>query len=90
MCPAEYIGPIMTLGTERRGIYKNMRFLDTVRVELDWEFPLGEIILDFFDKMKTVSRGYASLDYEMLEYRRGVIWCASTCSSTATRSTRSR
>jgi GTP-binding protein LepA len=69
MCPADYIGPIMTLGTERRGIYKNMSYLDTTRVELDWEFPLGEIILDFFDKMKTVSRGYASLDYEMLEYR---------------------
>ena len=69
MCPTEYIGPIMTLGMERRGVYKSMRYLDTVRVELDWEFPLGEIILDFFDKMKTVSRGYASLDYEMLEYR---------------------
>jgi GTP-binding protein LepA len=69
MCPTDYIGPIMTLGTERRGIYKNMSYLDTTRVELDWEFPLGEIILDFFDKMKTVSRGYASLDYEMLEYR---------------------
>jgi GTP-binding protein LepA len=70
MVPAEYIGPIMTLGTERRGVYKNMTYLDTQRVELDWEFPLGEIILDFFDKLKTVSRGYASLDYEMLEYRR--------------------
>jgi len=70
MVPAEYIGPIMTLGTERRGVYKNMTYLDTRRVELDWEFPLGEIILDFFDKLKTVSRGYASLDYEMLEYRR--------------------
>jgi GTP-binding protein LepA len=70
MVPAEYIGPIMTLGTERRGVYKNMTYLDTQRVELDWEFPLAEIILDFFDKLKTVSRGYASLDYEMLEYRR--------------------
>lgn len=69
MCPTDYIGPIMTLGTERRGIYKNMSYLDPTRVEFDWEFPLGEIILDFFDKMKTVSRGYASLDYEMLEYR---------------------
>jgi GTP-binding protein LepA len=69
MVPAEYIGPIMALGTERRGVYKNMTYLDTKRVELDWEFPLGEIILDFFDKLKTVSRGYASLDYEMLEYR---------------------
>jgi GTP-binding protein LepA len=69
MVPAEYIGPIMALGTERRGVYKNMTYLDTQRVELDWEFPLGEIILDFFDKLKTVSRGYASLDYDMLEYR---------------------
>ncbi len=69
MSPAEYIGPIMTLGTERRGIYKNMTYLDQERVEFDWEFPLGEIILDFFDKLKTVSRGYASLDYDMLGYR---------------------
>ncbi|MEP6906140.1 MAG: translation elongation factor 4, partial [Gemmatimonadales bacterium] len=70
MAPADYIGGIMTLGTERRGIYRNMTYLDTARVELDWEFPLGEIILDFFDRLKTISRGYASLDYEILEYRR--------------------
>jgi GTP-binding protein LepA len=70
MVPAEYIGGIMTLGTERRGVYKNMTYLDTARVEFDWEFPLGEIILDFFDRLKTISRGYASLDYEILEYRR--------------------
>jgi GTP-binding protein LepA len=69
MAPAEYIGPIMTLGTERRGVYKNMTYLDTSRVEFDFEFPLAEIILDFFDKLKTISRGYASLDYDMLEYR---------------------
>ena len=69
MAPAEYIGPIMTLGTERRGVYKNMTYLDQQRVEFDWEFPLGEIILDFFDRLKSISRGYASLDYEMLEYR---------------------
>ncbi|MGZ8378256.1 MAG: translation elongation factor 4 [Gemmatirosa sp.] len=69
MAPKEYIGPLMTLGTERRGIYKNMTYLDQERVEFDFEFPLAEIILDFFDKMKTVSRGYASLDYEMLGYR---------------------
>jgi GTP-binding protein LepA len=69
MAPADYIGPIMTLGTERRGVYKNMTYLDTARVEFDWEFPLGEIILDFFDRLKTISRGYASLDYEILEYR---------------------
>jgi len=69
VAPAEYIGPIMTLGTERRGVYRNMSYIDASRVEFDWEFPLGEIILDFFDRLKTISRGYASLDYEMLEYR---------------------
>ncbi|HEY2025917.1 MAG TPA: translation elongation factor 4, partial [Gemmatimonadaceae bacterium] len=69
MAPSDYIGPIMSLGTERRGVYKNMTYLDQQRVEFDWEFPLGEIILDFFDRLKSISRGYASLDYEMLEYR---------------------
>ena len=69
MAPTDYIGPIMTLGTERRGIYKGMTYLDQARVEFDWEFPLGEIILDFFDRLKTVSRGYASLDYELIENR---------------------
>ncbi|MEY4609614.1 MAG: hypothetical protein RL625_1831 [Gemmatimonadota bacterium] len=70
MVPAEYIGPIMSLGTERRGEYKGMSYLDTTRVEIDWEFPLAEIILDFFDRLKSISRGYASLDYEMVGYRR--------------------
>ncbi|MCU0622293.1 MAG: translation elongation factor 4 [Gemmatimonadaceae bacterium] len=69
MAPTDYIGPIMTLGTERRGIYKGMTYLDQARVEFDWEFPLAEIILDFFDRLKTVSRGYASLDYELIENR---------------------
>src|SRR5574338_143034 len=69
MAPSDYIGPIMTLGTDRRGVYKNMTYLDQERVEFDWEFPLAEIILDFFDRLKTISRGYASLDYEMLGYR---------------------
>jgi GTP-binding protein LepA len=69
MAPADFIGPIMTLGNERRGIYKTMTYLDQSRVEFDWEFPLAEIILDFFDRLKTISRGYASLDYEMADYR---------------------
>jgi len=69
MAPADYIGVIMTLGRERRGVYKNMTYLDPQRVEFDWEFPLAEIILDFFDRLKSISRGYASLDYDMLEYR---------------------
>ena len=70
MAPTEYIGPIMTLGTDRRGEYKGMHYIDTARVEFEWEFPLGEIILDFFDKLKSISRGYASLDYEILGDRR--------------------
>jgi GTP-binding protein LepA len=69
MAPAEYIGPIMTLGTDRRGEYKGMHYVDTERVEFEWEFPLAEIILDFYDRLKSISRGYASLDYEMLDYR---------------------
>ncbi len=68
--PADYIGPIMTLGTERRGVYKGMKYLDTTRVEFEWEFPLAEIILDFYDRLKTISRGYAGLDYELADYRR--------------------
>jgi len=69
LSPADYIGPLMKLGQERRGVYKGMKYLDPVRVEFDWEFPLAEIILDFYDKLKTLSRGYASLDYEMAGYR---------------------
>src|SRR3989454_9928132 len=62
--PAEYIGAIMTLGQERRGVYGGMHYLDPTRGEFTWEFPLAEIILDFYDKLKTLSRGYASLRYE--------------------------
>src|SRR5207249_1329048 len=69
LAPAEYIGAIMKLGQERRGVYRAMHYVDPTRVEFSWEFPLGEIILDFYDKLKTISRGYASLDYEFLEYR---------------------
>ena len=69
MAPAEYIGPVMTLGTERRGIYGGMKYIDPTRVEFDWEFPLAEIIIDFYDRLKTISRGYAGLDYELADYR---------------------
>jgi GTP-binding protein LepA len=69
VAPADYIGPIMSLGSDRRGIYKNMSYIDTQRVEFDFEFPLAEIILDFYDRLKTISRGYASLDYGAPEYR---------------------
>ncbi len=69
VAPAEYIGAVMKLGQERRGAYQGMHYVDPTRVEFGWEFPLAEIILDFYDKLKTISRGYASLDYEFLEYR---------------------
>jgi GTP-binding protein LepA len=65
MAPSEYIGGIMKLGQDRRGVYLGMKYLDQTRVEFDWEFPLGEIVLDFYDKLKSLSRGYASFDYEM-------------------------
>jgi GTP-binding protein LepA len=68
--PSDYIGGVMNLGQERRGVYQGMHYLDPTRVEFHWEFPLAEIILDFYDKLKTISRGYASLDYEFLAYRR--------------------
>jgi GTP-binding protein LepA len=67
--PSDYIGPIMTLGQERRGEYHDMQYLDPTRVQLDWSFPLAEIILDFFDRLKTVTRGYAAMDYEPAGYR---------------------
>ena len=69
MAPADYIGAIMKLGQDRRGIYNGMHYIDTSRVEFDFEFPLGEIVLDFYDRLKSVSRGYASLDYEMSDFR---------------------
>jgi len=69
MAPADYIGGIMKLGQDRRGVYQGMHYLDTARVEFHWEFPLGEIVLDFYDRLKSLSRGYASLDYEMAGYR---------------------
>jgi len=71
VAPTEYIGAIMKLGQERRGVYGGMHYLDPTRVEFTWEFPLAEIILDFYDKLKTLSRGYASLDYEFTGYRAG-------------------
>jgi len=67
--PSEYIGNIMKLCTERRGIYKNTTYIDPSRADLRYELPLAEIIFDFYDKLKSTSRGYASLDYDFLEYR---------------------
>jgi GTP-binding protein LepA len=73
LAPADYIGALMKLGQERRGTYLGMKYLDPTRVEFDWEFPLSEIILDFYDRLKTLSRGYATLDYEFDGYRAGAL-----------------
>lgn len=67
--PAEYIGGIMKLCMERRGVHKNTTYLSPERADIHFELPLAEIIFDFYDKLKSLSRGYASLDYEFLEYR---------------------
>ncbi len=67
--PTEYIGNIMKLCMDRRGIYKTTTYLDPTRADISYEFPLSEIIFDFYDKLKSLTRGYASLDYEILDYR---------------------
>jgi GTP-binding protein LepA len=69
--PTEYVGAVMKLARERRGEHKSMKYLDPQRVELHYELPLAEILFDFYDKLKSISRGHASLDYEYLEHRRG-------------------
>jgi GTP-binding protein LepA len=69
MCPAEYIGNVQKLLHERRGEYVHMHYLDPTRVEFLYEIPLAEVILDFYDRLKGSTRGYASLDWEFLEYR---------------------
>jgi GTP-binding protein LepA len=66
---SEFIGPIIKLCMDKRGVIKNQTYLTTDRVELTFEMPLAEIVFDFFDKLKTISRGYASLDYHLIGYR---------------------
>ncbi|MCC5926663.1 MAG: elongation factor 4 [Bacteroidetes bacterium] len=71
ICPAEYIGAVMKLCQERRGMFKNTTYLDTSRVDITYELPLAEIVFDFYDKLKSNTRGYASLDYEFIDIREG-------------------
>lgn len=68
--PTEYIGNIMKLSMDRRGVYKNTEYLDPTRANLHYDFPLSEIIFDFFDKLKSMTRGYASFDYHFADYRK--------------------
>lgn len=69
MSPTEFVGNIMELSQERRGIYKDMTYIDENRVMLTYEMPLNEIIYDFFDALKSRTKGYASLDYELIGYK---------------------
>ena len=64
--PSEYVGTIMELCQDKRGIYKNMSYLDETRVNITYELPLSEIVYDFFDKLKSFTKGYASFDYEFI------------------------
>lgn len=70
MAPQEFVGPMMELAQTKRGIFKNMEYIEGGRVILTYELPLAEILLDFYDQLKSRSRGYASFDYEFLEYRK--------------------
>ncbi len=71
LCPAEYIGTVQKLCHDRRGVFGGMQYLDPERVEIEFELPLAEIVLDFYDRLKGGTRGYAALDYEFLEFRPG-------------------
>ena len=67
--PSEYVGPIMELCQNKRGIYKSMEYIDQTRVNIHYEIPLSEIVYDFYDKLKSISKGYASFDYELCGYK---------------------
>ena len=69
MAPKDYIGPIMELCQNKRGTYQDIIYLDDSRVDIIYDLPLSEVIFDFFDKLKSCSKGYASLDYELTDYR---------------------
>jgi GTP-binding protein LepA len=67
--PTDYIGPIMELCENKRGTFKNMEYINETRVNIHYELPLSEIMYDFFDKLKSATKGYASFDYELIDYR---------------------
>jgi len=70
LVPQDYVGPMMELAQNKRGVFKNMEYVEGGRVILTYELPLADILFDFYDQLKSYSRGYASFDYEFLEYRK--------------------
>ena len=90
LAPKEYIGQIMELCQERRGEHQGMHYLSAERVQITYDLPLAEIVLDFFDQLKSRTRGYASLDYEPIGHEAVATWSSSTSCWPATRSTRCR
>ena len=70
MTPEEYVGAIMDLCQEKRGTFRNMEYIEATRVMIHYDLPLNEIIYDFFDSLKSRTRGYASLDYELKGYQK--------------------
>jgi GTP-binding protein LepA len=73
LTPSEYLGNIMKLCQDRRGVFVSLDYLEEKRARVGYRLPLGEIVLDFYDRLKSVSRGYASLDYEFDGYREGAM-----------------
>ncbi|MFO7656553.1 MAG: translation elongation factor 4, partial [Bacteroidales bacterium] len=73
ICQSEFVGPIMTMCIEKRGTLKNQIYLTSNRIELTFDMPLSEIVFDFYDKLKSISKGYASFDYHIMGYRRAIL-----------------
>ncbi|MEG0733976.1 translation elongation factor 4 [Anaerorhabdus sp.] len=71
MVPNDYVGPVMELCQNKRAVYKEMHYIDDGRNQLEYEIPLGEVVFDFFDRLKSVTKGYASFDYELIGYQPG-------------------
>ena len=69
IAPKEFVGAVIQVSLDRRGVQRKMEYLDTERVNLEFDIPLSELVVDYYDKLKSVSRGYASLDYDYVEHR---------------------